>query len=122
MKKNDFLIQYFEKRKSKILNFFIFFLLIFFLIFIFNNTFSSKNFIGKIHLEGIYVTDSKEKVRPICECGTRMKSMGADQGVRCPTCKTRSTIKWTTVQREPPISGWVQPPYDKRRHLAKSMS
>ena len=77
---------------------------------------------GKIHLEAIYVTDSKENVRPICECGTRMKSMGADQGVRCPTCKKRSTIQWTTVQREPPISGWVQPPYDKRRHLAKSMS
>ena len=79
-------------------------------------------FEGKIHLEGICVTDSKEKVRPICECGTRMKSMGADQGVRCPTCKKRSTIQWTIVERKPPISGWVQPPYDKRRHLAKSMT
>ncbi|MAI29072.1 MAG: signal peptide peptidase SppA [Pelagibacteraceae bacterium TMED124] len=66
MKKNDFLIQYFEKRKSKILNFFIFFLLIFFLIFIFNNTFSPKNFIGKIHLEGV-ISDKNEFIKQLNE-------------------------------------------------------
>ena len=66
MNKNDFLIQYFEKRKSKILNFFIFFLLIFFLIFIFNNTFSPKNFIGKIHLEGV-ISDKNEFIKQLNE-------------------------------------------------------
>ena len=79
-------------------------------------------FENKIHLEGLCVIDSKQKVRPMCECGTRMKSMGAGQGVRCPTCKTRSNIQWTMINRKPPIIGWAQPPYDKRRHLAKSMS
>ena len=64
MKKNDFLIQYFEKRKSKILNFFIFFLLIFILIFIFNNTFPPKNFIGKIHLEGL-ISDKNEFIEQL---------------------------------------------------------
>ena len=79
-------------------------------------------FEGKTHLEGICVRDSKVKVRPTCECGTKMKSMGSGQGVRCPKCKTRSEIQWLTVNRHPPISGWVQPPYDKRRHLAKTMT
>ena len=53
MKKNDFLVQYFEKRKSKILKLFTLFVLIFFLIFIINNNVAPKNFIGKVHLEGI---------------------------------------------------------------------
>ena len=64
MKKNDFLVQYFEKRKSKILKFFLFFLLIFFLIFIINNSSTSKNFIGKIHLEGI-INDKNELIKQL---------------------------------------------------------
>ena len=76
----------------------------------------------KFHLEALRITASNRNVRPLCHCGTRMKSMGANQGVRCPKCKEKSNEKWTTENREPPISGWAQPPVDKRRHLAKSLS
>ena len=66
MKKNDFLIQYFEKRKSKILKFFIFFLLVFFLFFLINDNLTPKNFIGKIHLEGI-INDRNKLIRQLNE-------------------------------------------------------
>ena len=64
MKKNDFLIQYFEKRKSKILKFFIFSLLVFFLFFLFNNKLTPKNFVGKIHLEGV-INDKSELIKQL---------------------------------------------------------
>lgn len=76
----------------------------------------------KFHLEALRITASNRNVRPLCHCGTRMKSMGANQGVRCPKCKEKSNENWTIENREPPISGWAQPPVDKRRHLAKSLS
>ena len=77
---------------------------------------------GNYHLEAIKVISSTIAQRPICECGTRMKSMGKGQGVRCPKCKKRSDKKWTMEERLPPLQGWVQPPADKRRHLAKSLT
>ena len=64
MKKNDFLIQYFEKRKSKILKLFLFSLLFFFLFFLFNKKQTSKNFVGKIHLEGI-INDKSELIKQL---------------------------------------------------------
>ena len=76
----------------------------------------------KFHLEALRITASNRNVRSLCHCGTRMKSMGANQGVRCPKCKEKSNENWTIENREPPISGWAQPPVDKRRHLAKSLS
>ena len=51
-----------------------------------------------------------------------MKSMGKGQGVRCPKCKKRSDQLWSNEERIPPLQGWVQPPADKRRHLAKSLT
>ena len=80
------------------------------------------DFEGKIHLEGLLVEESIQRNRPICSCGTRMKSMGANQGVRCPNCKTKSSTEWATSERVPPYKGWVQPPSDKRRHLARTMT
>ena len=64
MKKNDFLVQYFEKRKSKIFKFFILLLLVFSLILIINNNFPSKHFIGKVHLEGI-INDKNELIQQL---------------------------------------------------------
>ena len=87
-----------------------------------NIEYIGMEFENKIHLEGIKVVDSKRKLRPICSCGTRMKSMGVNQGVRCPRCKKKSQQNWVTEDRIPPKSGWVQPPVDKRRHLAKSLT
>ena len=64
MKKNDFLVQYFEKRKSKIFKFFILFLSVFLLIFIISNNVTPKNFIGKVHLEGI-INDKTELIKQL---------------------------------------------------------
>ena len=77
---------------------------------------------GKLHLEAIKVTESKSLSRPLCECGSRMKSMGSGQGVRCPKCKSQTDEAWNEEDRIPPLTGWVQPPVDKRRHLAKSLT
>ena len=77
---------------------------------------------GKIHVEAIRIINSENKTRPLCKCGTRMKSMGAGQGVRCPKCKVRSEDSWDINKRIPPFAGWVQPPADKRRHLAKPLT
>jgi tRNA(Ile2)-agmatinylcytidine synthase len=79
-------------------------------------------FEGNYHLEAVRVISSSSSKRPICECGTRMKSMGKGQGVRCPKCKKRSDQLWSNEERIPPLQGWVQPPADKRRHLAKSLT
>jgi len=75
----------------------------------------------KFHLEAMRVIKSNRNLRPLCQCGTRMKSMGTNQGVRCPRCKQKSNEQWSIENREPPISGWAQPPLDKRRHLAKTL-
>mgnify|MGYP001223271526 CR=1 FL=1 len=64
MKKNDFLVRYFEKRKSNILKFFTLFLLILFLILIVNSNITPRNFIGKVHLEGI-ISDKNELVKQL---------------------------------------------------------
>ena len=64
MKKNDFLIQYFEKRKSKIIKFFILFFLAFFIVLIINNNITPKNFIAKVHLEGI-INDKNELIKKL---------------------------------------------------------
>jgi len=66
MKKNDFLVQYFEKRKSKILKFFLLFFLAFFAVLIINKNITPKNFIAKVHLEGI-INDKNELINKLNE-------------------------------------------------------
>ena len=74
---------------------------------------------NQIHVEAIRILSSTQKMRPLCECGTRMKSMGTNQGVKCPNCKKKSDNAWIKTPRNPLWEGWVLPPVDKRRHLAK---
>lgn len=76
-----------------------------------------------IHLERLKITESARlKVRPKCEeCQTTLKSMGKNQPLRCPKCKKRFPQSWNLVERYPPFNGWVQPPEDSMRHLAKPL-
>ncbi len=76
---------------------------------------------GVLHLEKLrLISAHPNQKRPICEnCSTRMKSMGKEQGCRCPKCKQRTNDAWTTTPRIPPFPSWVQPPMDSRRHLAR---
>ena len=64
MKKNDFLIQYFEKRKSKIIKFFTLLLLAFLIVLAINNNITPKNYIAKVHIEGI-INDKDELIKKL---------------------------------------------------------
>ena len=82
-----------------------------------------KNHDGTYHLERLKVIEgSNQKVRPLCaKCGVRMKSMGKNQGVRCPKCRDRSDKLWDEITRTPPFEDWVQAPNDSRRHLTRPL-
>ena len=77
-----------------------------------------------IHLERLKILSSTpDRVRPKCEnCSVTMKSMGANQDIRCPKCKIKMADSWQELPREPPYSGWVQPPSDSMRHLSKPIT
>ena len=74
-----------------------------------------------IHLERLRVLSATpNKIRPKCpECNVTMKSMGRNQDLRCPKCKTKSPNYWHEVNRIPPFENWVQPPSDSMRHLSR---
>jgi len=82
-----------------------------------------KNEDGVYHLERLKIDKSSVlKERPHCiKCNVRMKSMGQNQPVRCPKCRTRSEQKWIETSRIPPTLGWVQAPLDSRRHLTRPL-
>jgi tRNA(Ile2)-agmatinylcytidine synthase len=82
--------------------------------------FNGLLFEGMWHLELLRVLESTTKERPLC-CGKRMKSMGSEQGLRCSTCKSTMDDTWIQFKRESPIEGWVEPPSDSRRHLARPL-
>jgi len=73
---------------------------------------------GTYHLERLCLLEPslRSKQRPICNCGKRMKSSGKNQPPRCPSCGNLSELNWVGEEIEP-IS-WVEPPPDRRRHLA----
>ena len=59
--------------------------------------------------------------RPTCpSCQKRMKSAGKGQGLRCPKCGHTDEDRWIGDAVVP--TGWVQPPLDRRRHLAPDLS
>ena len=79
---------------------------------------------GTFHLEQLRVISwsARGQQRPLCSaCNMRMKSMGRNQGVRCPKCKERMDDVWEDVPSEPPFLDWVEPPASARRHLARPL-
>ena len=78
---------------------------------------------GVMHIEKLSLCHAVPmRVRPTClECQRTMKSMGTDQGVRCPTCKARHPDAWIEVNRQLETHAWVEPPVDARRHLARPL-
>ena len=80
---------------------------------------------GTLHAERLKVDSWVHRTyqRPLCSsCRVRMKSMGKGQGLRCPSCKSTAPDTWDGVPVEPPHTGWVEPPMDARRHLARPLS
>ena len=77
-----------------------------------------------LHLEKLRISSAvpRSKKRPMCiDCDVRTKSMGKDQGVRCPSCGERSKDSWEYTPTESLEGYWVQPPVDSRRHLARPL-
>ena len=80
---------------------------------------------GVIHAERLKVEHCVPRAhqRPRCPtCDVRMKSMGAEQGLRCPSCKHRSEDRWEAIVPQPPHESWVEPPPGSRRHLARPLA
>ncbi|MAT86257.1 MAG: hypothetical protein CMA25_04780 [Euryarchaeota archaeon] len=74
---------------------------------------------GSIHLEGLRKTHSYHQERPLCSCGKRMKSMGKNQGSRCPSCRTIIKKDYESKLEYDPEAKWTMPPLNARRHLSK---
>ena len=77
-----------------------------------------------LHLEKLRISHAvpRSKKRPMCiDCDVRTKSMGKDQGVRCPSCGERSKDSWEYTPTESLEGYWVQPPVDSRRHLSRPL-
>ena len=76
-----------------------------------------------LHLEGLLHRSGPPRhlQRPMCPmCDRRLKSAGRNQGLRCPSCDHRDVDRW--VGDEVTASRWVQPPIDRRRHLAPDLN
>lgn len=77
--------------------------------------------VGEVHLERLrLISATRNKHRPLCSCGRRMKSAGRGQGLRCPNCKATCDDEWEFDRLGP--SEWVEPPASQRRHLAAPLS
>ena len=75
---------------------------------------------GIIHLERLrLMKGEREKHRPNCTCGTRYKSQGQNQALRCPSCGSLHENVWLTTIIS---TDWKEPPPSYRRHLAKPLS
>ena len=75
-----------------------------------------------LHLEKLMISKAvpRDRKRPLCtDCNVRTKSMGKDQGVRCPRCGERFKASWEYSSTDNLEGIWSQPPLDSRRHLAK---
>ena len=79
---------------------------------------------GCLHVEllRLHAAAPRGRSRPPCPaCGKTMKSMGQQQGLRCPGCKHRAPKAWVDVDATPPYTDWVEPPANARRHLARPL-
>ena len=78
------------------------------------------DFDGCIHLERLRLIEGeRNKLRPNCNCGSRYKSQGTNQFLRCPSCGSEHKNMWLT---EILSTDWKEPPPSYRRHLAKPLS
>lgn len=72
------------------------------------------------HLEKLKLIRGERNFRrPKCACGTRYKSKGANQKLKCPNCDSEVNSSWDFDVIE---SQWVEPPISSRRHLSKPLS
>ena len=77
---------------------------------------------GVWHLERLRLLKPvlRDRMRPLCDCGKRMKSKGKGQPLRCPGCGYECESAW--IGRSIEVVDWVEPEPDRRRHLAAPLS
>jgi tRNA(Ile2)-agmatinylcytidine synthase len=79
---------------------------------------------GCLHAEQARVIHAvaRRRMRPLCStCSTRLKSMGSNQGLRCPSCKAKTEDAWDDVDVACPFLNWVEPHVGGRRHLSRPL-
>lgn len=79
---------------------------------------------GCMHIEQLRLHRSqpRARTRPPCpNCRKTMKSMGRNQGLRCPSCRYKAPKDWVDIEASPPFADWVEPPASARRHLARPL-
>ena len=73
-----------------------------------------------VHLERLrLIRGERNRSRPICKCGTRYKSQGRGQSLKCPKCSSFHQNVWCF---DIDSSDWKEPPPSHRRHLSKPLS
>ena len=75
---------------------------------------------GTFHLEKLkLVQGQRNHKRPKCKCGSRFKSKGENQPLKCPDCGLTTEKTWESHSIQ---SNWAEPPVSTRRHLSKPLS
>jgi len=73
-----------------------------------------------VHLERLRLIEGeRNRTRPLCKCGSRYKSQGKGQPLKCPKCKSIHHDVWCSEVKS---SDWKEPPPSHRRHLSKPLS
>ena len=77
---------------------------------------------GHLHIERFMRSYSSPGflVRPDCDCGGHLRSMGSKSDLRCKSCRKRITSYWIAKNRS--NTDWMEPPESSRRHLSKPIS
>ena len=79
-----------------------------------------QNLDGTYHIEKLRLLQgSRNRARPICKCGSRFKSQGKSQPLRCKNCGQQHADSW---EADIVKSDWKEPTTANRRHLAKPLS
>jgi tRNA(Ile2)-agmatinylcytidine synthase len=75
---------------------------------------------GSYHLEKLrLIRGSRNHRRPKCACGSRYKSKGVNQKLKCPSCESTTNQYW---EFDIINSDWTEPPASARRHLSKPLA
>ncbi len=74
---------------------------------------------GTFHIEKLrLISGRRNQKRPRCGCGTRYKSKGKNQRLKCPKCGSTAENEWEMESIE---SAWLEPPISSMRHLSKPL-
>ena len=77
---------------------------------------------GEFHLERLKLIRGtpRDRKRPKCSCGGKLKSSGRNQPLRCEECNLKFPRLWEGKKEIP--QSWVEPNPSERRHLAKPLN